>query len=73
MAELPPIEKRMSALLQHVAEEVRPCKACGTQLAFVRHRNGKIAPYTLDGVNHFATCPKAEQFRRGKETADATR
>ena len=67
MPEAPTIEKRMASLLQNVAEEIRPCKACGVQLAFVRHRNSKLAPYTLDGVNHFATCPKADQFRRGGE------
>ena len=64
MPEVPTIEKRMASLLQNVAEEIRPCKACGVQLAFVRHRNSKLAPYTLDGINHFITCEKAEQFRK---------
>jgi hypothetical protein len=66
MPELPPIEKRLATLLMLVAEEVRPCKACGVQLAFVRHHNGRLAPYTIDGVNHFIACPKAEDFRKQK-------
>jgi len=66
MADLPPIEKRMATLLMLIAEEVRPCKACGVQLAFVRHHNGRLAPYTIDGVNHFITCEKAEDFRKQK-------
>lgn len=62
-------DQRLETLLRHVADELRACKACGKQLAFVRHRDtGRVAPYDLDGetvgVNHFITCPKAEQFRR---------
>lgn len=63
---LPPIEDRLAALLRHVAEEIRPCRACGTELAMVRHRNGKLAPYTFVGVNHFLDCPSASQFKRAK-------
>jgi hypothetical protein len=62
-SEPPPIEKRMSTLLQLIAEQIRPCKACGEQLAFVRHRNKQLAPYSLDGTNHFITCPLADGFR----------
>ena len=61
---LPPIEQRMETLLRNIAEDVRPCKACGAQLAMVRHRIGKLAPYTMAGVNHFIDCSKADQFRR---------
>jgi hypothetical protein len=61
--DIPAIEKRMETLLNLIAEEIRPCKACGVQLAFVRHRNGKLGPYTADGVNHFINCPKAGEFR----------
>ena len=61
---LPPIEQRMETLLRLVAEELRPCGACGVELAMVRHRNGKLAPYTMAGVNHFIDCEKAAQFRR---------
>ena len=61
---LPPIEWRISQLLSLIAESRRPCKACGAELYFVRHRNGNLAPYTADGVNHFATCKEAERFRR---------
>lgn len=61
---LPPIEQRMESLLRNIAEELRPCKSCGAQLAMVRHRNGKLAPYTMSGINHFIDCAKADQFRR---------
>lgn len=26
----------------------------------------KLTPYTIDGINHFLQCPKAEEFRRQK-------
>lgn len=68
-ANLPTIEKRMVLLLNLIAEELRPCKACGVQLAFVRHRNGKLTPYTLEGLNHFLDCAKAEEFRKQKAGA----
>lgn len=56
----------MDSLLRLVAEEVRACRACGAQLAMVRHRNGRLGPYTMDGVNHFINCPAAEEFRKKK-------
>lgn len=62
----PSPEERLARLLMLVAEEVRPCKACGVQLAFVRHNTGKLAPYTMDGLNHFVNCPEAESFRKRK-------
>ena len=71
MAEVPGIEERMERLLRLVAEELRPCKSCGADLAFVRHhKTGKLSPYTMDGVNHFVNCPAAEEFRRRKAAAN---
>ena len=39
------------------------CRGCDRPVMWVRHKNGKLAPYTLDGLNHFADCPAAERFR----------
>lgn len=50
-------------ILRSVAVEVRACKGCGTMLAFCRNERGVLVPYQLDGVNHFITCPKRDQFR----------
>ena len=68
---LPPLEDRLRRLLELTAEDSRSCKACGALLFFVRHRNGKTAPYTVDGLNHFLNCPQADQFRRGAVHAGA--
>ncbi len=67
MGSLPTLEQRIESLLRNVAEEIRPCRACGAELAMVRHKNGKLAPYTMAGVNHFIDCEKADQFRRRTE------
>lgn len=66
MPDVPTIEARMESLLRLVAEEIRPCARCKTVIAMVRHKNGKLGPYTMDGVNHFINCPNAQDFRRQK-------
>ena len=68
---LPSLEERISRLLALTAEDKRRCTACGTELYFVRHRNGKLAPYTADGLNHFLTCPEAHRFKKGNHAAAA--
>jgi hypothetical protein len=59
------------------------CKGCGAEIAFVKSQAGKMIPvnarYTTvvtdDGttvrgrVSHFATCPRAEQFRTRRNPA----
>lgn len=61
------LRARLENVLRTAAVEVRPCKACGTLLAFVPRpappgEKASIIPYTLDGVNHFLNCPKAAEF-----------
>ena len=58
------IEMRMADLLERAAAYQHPCRACGVELYFIRHRNGVLAPYTIDGENHFIACPKANEFRK---------
>lgn len=63
---LPSLEDRIRTLLLAVAENSpRPCKRCQTPIVFVKHKkSGKIAPYTLQGVNHFVDCPFSSEFQR---------
>jgi hypothetical protein len=73
---VPNLQQRIEALLANVAEEIRPCKACGMQLAFVRHKKtGRIAPYVLygehAGVNHFIDCPCVQTFKKQREIVNA--
>lgn len=39
------------------------CSSCGRQIWFVRTAAGKSAPYTADGISHFADCRTAAQHR----------
>jgi hypothetical protein len=56
--------ERINALLDKIAEYKRPCGSCGVQLWFVRHvDSGRLQPYTYQGINHFANCPYAAEFR----------
>ena len=44
------------------------CRACGRDIYWLEMRkSGKFAPYTLEGVNHFADCPKADEFRKSSK------
>ena len=45
------------------------CKGCGAAVFWVNHpKTGKKALYDPSGIIHFATCPKAADFRgKGKK------
>ena len=40
------------------------CSGCNAEIYWVKHRNGKRAPYTPSGMNHFLDCKEALRFRR---------
>lgn len=62
--------KKLSVLLKlfgNVAtcgNESRP--GCGATIVWVTAKTGKKMPLNPDGTPHFATCPKANDFRREK-------
>lgn len=41
------------------------CRGCGVDIWWLRHNGGAAAPYTIEGLNHFADCPKAKDFKKG--------
>lgn len=57
------LRKQIELLLGNVGD-FATCTGCQRGIYWVRHKNGKKAPYDLDGVNHFVTCPQAHEFRR---------
>ena len=57
-------------LLKHVGQPAI-CKGCGAEIYWVRHLNGKNVPYDPDGLNHFGSCVRADQFRKKKENENA--
>lgn len=46
--------------------DLKRCGGC--QRERVTTKNGKSAPFTADGLNHFADCPKADRFRNKGKT-----
>jgi hypothetical protein len=53
---------RLKALLGHVGQQGH-CRGCHHLIWWVLHQNGKRAPYDVDGLNHFASCTSAKEFR----------
>ena len=45
------------------------CRGCGSRIAWGTSKTGKKIPFDLDDncTAHWATCPKADQFRKKKE------
>ena len=64
----PKLADNLIRLLDAITERTS-CKGCGRTIWFVRLKSGKLAPYTVDGINHFADCPAAAQFKRKRDDA----
>lgn len=61
------LRSRILVLLKQIGTPGR-CRACGATIYWVQHLNKRWAPYTELGLNHFADCPKREEFKRGSKT-----
>jgi len=65
---LPTLPERIRSILLLVAEAPpRPCKRCETPIVFVKLKSGKLAPFTLEGVNHFLDCPFSSEFQKRRQ------
>ena len=40
------------------------CRGCDMTIYWLKHKNGKSVPYTIMGLNHFADCPNAKDFKK---------
>lgn len=60
---IPSVEDRLKYLLIAIGKP-GVCRGCGATIMWVTHANGKQVPYTMQGLNHFIDCPKADNFRR---------
>lgn len=58
----------MLALLRNIGG-LAQCAGCGALIYWVRHKNGKRTPYDPSGLNHFVSCPKADQFSTRKKVS----
>jgi hypothetical protein len=48
----------------HLGDLPSHCRSCGARVLWLESKNGKRAPINQDGVNHFATCPDANRWRK---------
>lgn len=42
------------------------CQACQARIWWVKMPSGKAMPVQDNGISHFAECPEAKRFRKGK-------
>ena len=61
--------KRTERLLSWIGDSTT-CKGCGTKIYWIITKNKKPMPVDPDGEPHFATCPKAADFRKEKNERD---
>ena len=54
--------RRALSLVGHVGSG-GTCRGCDAPILWVKHANGKTSPYDRDAESHWATCPKAAQFK----------
>ena len=54
----------IALLMKSIGAELGECRSCGRSIWWVRTKTGKPAPFTGDGLNHFADCKTAAQHRR---------
>jgi len=54
------VELRLIALGVHITQ----CYRCKRKIFFIRTKNQKIAPVTMELTNHFIDCPQADYFRK---------
>lgn len=69
------IDKLYRQRIQHLLEQIGEpgkCRGCGMDIYWVQHKNGKKAPYNLNGNNHFMDCPAAERFKRSTRNQEVS-
>lgn len=50
--------------LGYAPRQLARCNGCMAMILWARTPSGRYAPLDPSGLNHFATCPKADLFRR---------
>lgn len=63
-------KSHIRVLLTMIAGEPARCK-CGREIWFIRMKSGRCSPITDEGLSHFADCPNAADFRKGKDSVES--
>lgn len=51
-------------LMKTIGADEGTCSGCHSMIYWVVTKKGKRAPFDPSGISHFATCPKAGDFKR---------
>jgi hypothetical protein len=67
-------KEQLEAALREAAKKLNEqnaatatCRGCGAAVYWVRTENKKNMMVNTDGVPHWATCPKAKEFRKPRQ------
>jgi len=60
------IIEQFRAMLNMIAGKCN-CKKCNKPIWFIKSKNNVFMPITEDGINHFADCPYAKDFKKNEE------
>lgn len=54
-------------LIRERMTRAMPCRGCGAEITMDGTDEGKWMPTNISGSPHWATCPKAAEFKRSKK------
>lgn len=58
------VRNNIALLYKSIGADQGKCRGCGATIWWVMHKSGRKAPYTKDALNHFADCPRRDQYRK---------
>lgn len=64
----PATVERVAEYINKLAQNTKPCDACGMKIYFHLSRNGRPIPFTADATCHFDNCTNPQRFRRINNT-----
>ena len=58
------LKSNIALLYRTIGAEAGECRSCKAPLWWLITKNGKRAPFTAEGLNHFADCPNAPAHKK---------
>jgi len=58
------VSRQIRTRLLKLGVGISKCQRCGEDIIWLKTKNGKQMPTTLELISHFANCPSADEFRK---------